>query len=154
MLFNTTFTLQFHNTADITKQMPDIISPAHTQQKVTNLELNNHWWRMWTSSIIAVMWMRNVPNQKVGHWGILEKFFLGHQDIPGKNGTNGNPGNVTSHNSLIALQLSRLPLRETKFWVTAMLMWIHALEILLISRWIVITNYVLSSTEMTKLHWN
>lgn len=75
----------------------------HTQQKVTNLELANHWCRLQTSCITAVKWMRNAPNQKVGHWGILKKIFLGHQDIPGKNGTNGNPGNVTSHNSLIAL---------------------------------------------------
>jgi hypothetical protein len=42
---------------------------------------------------------------KNGALGHPEKNFSGHQDIAGKNGTNGNPGNVTSHNSLIALQL-------------------------------------------------
>jgi len=44
MLFITTYMLQFHNTANITKQMPDKFSLTyiHTQQKVTNLELANH----------------------------------------------------------------------------------------------------------------
>jgi hypothetical protein len=50
--------------------------------------------------------MRNVPNQKSGVLGHSEKKIVwGHQDIPGKNWTNGNPRIVTSHNSLNELQL-------------------------------------------------
>jgi len=65
----------------------------HMKPKITNTELPNHQCAIWTNCIIAVMWMRSLPNQKAAHLLVLgtQGCFFWKQRVQGKDGMKGKP---------------------------------------------------------------
>jgi len=90
VLFITTYTLQLHNTANITNRMPTSTN-THMKPNTTDKELANHWCMIRT----------NLPHQKVRHLGVPEEssrdtrhISFNNGTVPGKNRTNGKPSVV------------------------------------------------------------